>query len=169
MPNLIRADGEIPLDSRFAIVVSRYNDSVTGRMLDAAVSTLRSGGVADDRIDVAMVPGSFELPFAADRLAATGRYAAVICLGAIIKGETSHDRYIAQAVATGIEASARHRGVPVIFGVLTCDTLAQAVARAGGGHGNKGTECAEAALEMVRLAAAIQLAADTQLAADRRK
>jgi 6,7-dimethyl-8-ribityllumazine synthase len=109
---------------------------------------------------VAWVPGSFELPFAADRLAATGGYAAVLCLGAIIKGETSHDVHIATAAAGGIEAVGRARGLPVIFGVLTCDTLAQAMARAGGdaadGHaGNKGAECAAAAVEMVSLVARI--------------
>jgi 6,7-dimethyl-8-ribityllumazine synthase len=106
------------------------------------------------------VPGSFELPLAADRLAATGRYAAVLCLGAIIKGETSHDHHIASATAAGIEAVGRSRGLPVIFGVLTCDTLAQAVVRAGGdladGYaGNKGAESAAAAAEMVSLLARI--------------
>ena len=106
------------------------------------------------------MPGAFELAFAADRLAATGRYAAVLCLGAIIRGETSHDRYIAQACANGIEGVGRSRGLPVLFGVLTCDTLAQALVRAGGTPadgfaGNKGTETAAAAVEMVTLAVAI--------------
>jgi len=110
---------------------------------------------------VAWVPGSFELPLAADQLAATGRYAAVLCLGAIIKGETSHDRHIAAAAAAGIEAAGRRHGLPVIFGVLTCDTLAQAMARAGGDaadgfDGNKGAESAAAAVEMVGLLEAIR-------------
>lgn len=109
---------------------------------------------------MAWVPGSFELSFAAERLAATERYAAIVCLGAIIKGETSHDHHIATAAAAGIEAVGRDRGLPVIFGVLTCDTLAQAMVRAGGDAaddyaGNKGAECAAAALEMVSLAAVI--------------
>lgn len=147
-------------DRRVAIVVSRYNETVTGRMLEGALFALAAGGVRRDRIDVAWVPGAFELPLAADRLAAGGRHAAVICLGAIIRGETSHDRHIAAAVGQGIEQTARRHGLPVPFGVLTCDTLAQAIARAAGGPadgfaGNKGAECAAAALEMITLLAAM--------------
>ena len=105
---------------------------------------------------VARVPGAFELPLAADRLAAAGGFDAILCLGAIIRGETTHDRHIADAVAGGIEAVARARGIPVVFGVLTCQTLEQAVARAGGDatvppHSHKGEECARAAIEMVAL------------------
>ena len=105
---------------------------------------------------MARVPGAFVLPVVADRLAATGDYAAVICLGAIIRGETTHDQHIATAVAQGIEALARARGIPVLFGVLTCQSLEQAVARAGGdervaAHSDKGAECAEAAIEMISL------------------
>lgn len=143
-----------------AVVVSRYNDDVTRRLLDGAVFALQAGGVPREQVDVMWVPGAFELPLAADRLAATGRFAAVLCLGAIIRGETSHDRHIATAVALGIEQVARHRGLPVPFGVLTCDTLAQALARAAGSPadafaGNKGVECAAAALEMLALVAAL--------------
>lgn len=150
----------LPAGSRMAVAVARWNDTVTKRLLDGAVHHLTAAGLAADAIDVAWVPGAFELSFAADRLAATGRYAAVICLGAIIRGETSHDRYIAQACAAGIEAVGRSRGLPVLFGVLTCDTLAQALARAGGTAadgfaGNKGAESAAAAVEMAALAAAI--------------
>ena len=152
-----RADA-LPPTVRIAIVVSRYNDSITGRLLDGAVATFTAAGLDAARIDVAWVPGAFELPFVADRLAATGRYAAVLCLGAIIRGETTHDQHIARAVGGGIEAVARTRGLPVLFGVLTCDTLAQAFARAGGdavsGYvqaGNKGAECAAAAIEMLAL------------------
>jgi 6,7-dimethyl-8-ribityllumazine synthase len=144
--------------TRLAIVVARYNDSITRRMLDGAVATFVAAGLPADRIDVAWVPGAFELPFIADQLAASGRYAAVLCLGAIIRGETTHDQHIARAVGGGIEAIARVRGLPVLFGVLTCDTLAQALARAGGeaaagyaGTGNKGAECASAAIEMISL------------------
>jgi len=145
---------------RVAVVVSRYNDSVTTRLLDGALFALVAGGVPRESIDVAWVPGAFELPLAADRLAATGAFAAVLCLGAIIRGETSHDRHIAAAVGQGIEQTARRHGIPVPFGVLTCDTLAQALARAAGGAGdafagNKGAECASAALEMITLLAAI--------------
>lgn len=152
---------------RVAIAVSRWNDQITRRLLDGAVARLAAAGIVGDAVDVAWVPGSFELPSCADRLAATGRYAAVLCLGAIIKGETEHDRHIAQAVARGIEETARHRGLPVLFGVLTCDNLAQALARAAtvpSGNvtaetvpvetmstDNKGAECATAALEMIAL------------------
>jgi len=114
-----------------AVVVSRYNEQITGRLLDGAVATLVAAGVPRDHIDVAWVPGAFELPFIADVMAATGRHAAVLCLGAIIRGETTHDQHIARAVAAGIETVARQRGLPVLFGVLTCDTLAQAEARSG--------------------------------------
>lgn len=143
-------------DRRVAVVVSRYNETVTGRMLDGALFALAAGGVPPEQIDVAWVPGAFELPLAADRLAATGAFAAVLCLGAIIRGETSHDRHIAAAVGQGIEQTARTHGLPVPFGVLTCDTLAQAIARAAGSPadgfaGNKGAECATAALEMISL------------------
>ena len=150
------ATGSLPAGIRVALVVSRYNDSVTRRLRDGAVHAVVAAGLPPDRIDVAWVPGAFELPLAADRLAASGRYAAVLCLGAIIKGETSHDRHIATAVAGGIEQIARAHGLPVLFGVLTCDTLAQAMARAAGGPedrfaGNKGAECAAAAIEMITL------------------
>lgn len=138
---------------RMAIVVSRYNESITRRLLDAAVARFVAAGLPAAGIDVAWVPGAFEIPLAADRMAASGRYAAVLCLGAIIKGETSHDRHIASAVGHGIEQSARAHGIPVVFGVLTCDTLAQALARAGGSAGNKGEECATAAIEMISLLA----------------
>jgi len=150
----------LPEGSRVAVVVSRWNDTVTRRLLAGAVHRLAAAGLAPDAVDVAWVPGSFELSFAADRLAATGRYAAVICLGAIIRGETSHDRHIAAAAATGIEAVGRSRGLPVLFGVLTCDSLAQALARAAGEEAdgfaaNKGAETAAAAIEMIGLVAAL--------------
>lgn len=144
-----------PPSSRVAIVVSRYNEAITRRLCEGAVATLEAGGVRTFDVEIAHVPGAFELAFAADRLAASGRFAAIICLGAIIRGETTHDRVIAAAVAAGIEASSRNRGVPIAFGVLTCDTLAQAAARAGGGAGNKGQEAAEAALAMMAFVAAL--------------
>ena len=155
--------GRLPDGVRVAVVVSRWNDSITRRLLAGAAFRLAAAGLPPASIDVAWVPGSFELSLAADRLAATGRYAAVLCLGAIIKGETSHDRIIAQAAAAGIEAAGRAHGLPVIFGVLTCDTLAQALARAAGSEAdgfadNKGAECAAAAVEMVGLLAAIAAA-----------
>jgi 6,7-dimethyl-8-ribityllumazine synthase len=146
----------LPAGARVAVVVSRYNAAVTERMLDGAARTLAAAGLDRSRLDVARVPGAFELPLAADRLAATGTYSAVICLGAIIRGETTHDQHIAAAVAAGIEQVGRSRGIPVLFGVLTCQSIEQAVARAGGddtvaAHSNKGEECAEAAIEMIAL------------------
>jgi len=152
-------------EGRFAIVVARFNESITGRLLDGAVDTLGKRGVPEDRIDVAWVPGAFEIPTVAERLAKSGRYRAVICLGAVIRGETTHDQHINRAVSNSLaEIGVRH-GLPVMLGVLTCNTLEQAVARSGGRIGtkgkdrpdsrigNKGSECAEAALEMVDLMA----------------
>jgi 6,7-dimethyl-8-ribityllumazine synthase len=134
-----------------AIVVSRYNDTVTSRLLVGAQETLRSRGVPDDAVDVAWAPGAFEVPMVAERLAATRRYAAVICLGAVIRGETTHDQHINRAVSLAFGETARQWGVPVLFGVLTVDTLEQAIHRSGGNVGNKGAECADAALEMIDL------------------
>lgn len=153
------ADGP-PRTMRIGIAVARWNEAVTRRLLAGAIHQLTAAGLPASAIDVAWVPGSFELPFAADRLVASGRCTAVLCLGAIIKGETSHDHHIATAAAAGIEQAARAHGLPVIFGVLTCDTLAQALVRAGGDEadgyaGNKGAECAAAAIEMACLAARI--------------
>jgi 6,7-dimethyl-8-ribityllumazine synthase len=149
---------QLPVGTRVAVAVSRYNEGLTGRLLEGAVATLVAAGVAADRIEIAWVPGAFELPLAADRLAGSGRFAAVICLGVVIRGETSHDRHINTAVATGIEAVSRHHGLPVSFGVLTCETVAQADARAGGAVGNKGEEAAHAALAMIRLLTSLPMA-----------
>jgi 6,7-dimethyl-8-ribityllumazine synthase len=139
--------------SRYAIVVSRYNESITSKLLRGAQETLAAAGVKGDAIDVAWVPGSFEIPIAANRLASSGQYSAVICLGAVIRGETTHDRYINQAVSHFLMEIGVRTGVPVLFGVLTCETLEQAIHRAGGNKGNKGSEAAAAALEMVDLLA----------------
>jgi 6,7-dimethyl-8-ribityllumazine synthase len=136
---------------RWSIVVSRYNDSITTKLLDGAVSTLAAAGVPDDAIDVVWTPGAFELPLAADRLAHSDQYVAVIALGAVIRGETTHDQHINRAVSIGLMEAGLHSGVPVLFGVLTCDTLEQAIHRSGGNVGNKGVEAAQAALEMVSL------------------
>jgi 6,7-dimethyl-8-ribityllumazine synthase len=136
---------------RFAIVVSRYNGTVTSRLLDGALETLASRGVPDDAMDVAWVPGAWEIPLAAQCLAATGRYAAVLCLGAVIRGETAHDQYINRAVSRALADMALRYHIPIPFGVLTCDTLEQALHRSGGHVGHKGIECADAALEMVDL------------------
>lgn len=135
---------------RYAIVVSRFNRSVTEALVEGAVDTLVRHGVDPEAIDVVSVPGAFEIPFAARRL--VDRYQAVVCLGAVVRGETPHFDYVAGQTAAQIAALAASAPVPVIFGVLTCDTMEQARERAGGKAGNKGTEAALAALEMVSLA-----------------
>ena len=136
---------------RIAIVVSRFNRSVTEALLDGALEGLREHGVADDAIDVLRVPGAFEITVAAEQCAASGRYGALICLGAVVRGETPHFEFIAREVSRGInDVACRHR-IPVAFGVLTTDTMEQALARSGAGHGNKGFEAALTALEMAAL------------------
>ncbi len=134
---------------RIAIVVSRFNDHVTEGLLDGARSALAEAGIGDDAVDLVRVPGAFEIPLAARRLASTGRFAAVVCLGCLIKGETMHFEYIASAVTDGIAAVAVDTGVPMGFGVLNALTDEQAVARAAADGDNKGREAALAAIEMV--------------------
>jgi 6,7-dimethyl-8-ribityllumazine synthase len=138
-------------DDAFAIVVSRYNEIVTRRLLEGALATFAHHGVADERITVAWVPGSFEIPLVADRLARCGRFAAVCCLGAVIQGETTHHEYINQQVSRAIMSTSIASGVPILFGVLTCQTMELAMQRAGGSGGNKGSEAALAAIEMANL------------------
>ena len=163
MPRTYEGDLTAPTTGRFAIVVSRFNNTLTSRLLDGAIRTLLEHGVDDDRIDVFWVPGAFEIPTIANQLAAARQHAAVLCLGVVIRGETTHDQHINRAVSIALtEIGVRHQ-LPVLFGVLTCNTLEQAVARSGGEPGtrgkdlpesrvgNKGCECAEAALEMVNL------------------
>ena len=138
-------------DDAFAIVVARFNDLVTRRLLEGALDVFRRHGVPDERLTVAWVPGSFEIPLVADRLARSGRYAAVCCLGAVIQGATTHHEYINHQVAAGIMRAGQESGIPVLFGVLTCQNMEQALDRAGGKSGNKGAESALAAIEMVSL------------------
>jgi 6,7-dimethyl-8-ribityllumazine synthase len=140
-----------PVSGRFAIVVSRYNEHITSKLLAGAVETLQAAGVADDSIDVSWVPGAWEIPLIAHKMAHSGSYAAVLCLGAVIRGETTHDQHINRQVSLSLGQLALEAELPVLFGVLTCKTVEQAIHRAGGNVGNKGQECAEAALEMVRL------------------
>jgi 6,7-dimethyl-8-ribityllumazine synthase len=137
---------------RFGIVVSRFNRSVTAPLLAGALDGLSAHGVADTDVTVAHVPGAFEIPFAAQELARVGRYDALICLGAVIRGETPHFDYICDAVTRGVERIVDQQRIPVAFGVLTTNTIEQALARAGEGHGNKGYEAAVTAIEMARLA-----------------
>ncbi len=133
------------------MVVSRYNVDVTQRLLEGAQSTFCEHGFPESQVRIDWVPGAFELPLAALTLAKTGRYAGVVCLGAVIQGETSHHEYINHQVAAGILHAGLQTGVPVSFGVLTCQTLELALDRAGGKSGNKGAEAALAALEMAHV------------------
>ena len=134
-----------------AIVVARFNEFVTRRLLEGAREALASHGVREEDVDVVWVPGSFELPIAARRLARSGRYRAVICLGAVIRGETPHFEYVSEAAARGIARVGLETGVPAAFGVITANTLEQAMERSGGKIGNKGYDAALTALEMANL------------------
>lgn len=136
---------------RLAIVVARFNDLIGERLLAGALDGLSRHEVSRDEVDVVWVPGSFEIPMVAKRLACTGRYDAVICLGAIIRGATAHFEHVAAQAAAGIAAVSRETGVPTIFGVLTTDTIEQAIERAGVKAGNKGYDAAVAAIEMANL------------------
>ena len=136
---------------RFAVVVSRFNETITDSLRDAAIAALKESGAADSNVHLFSVPGAFEIPQAARAAAETGRFDAVVCLGCIIRGETPHFDYIASAVAHGITDAAGETGIPMAFGVLTTDTVAQATARSGPGHDNKGREAAAAAIEMAAL------------------
>jgi 6,7-dimethyl-8-ribityllumazine synthase len=138
-------------EGRFVLVAARFNHFVVERLVAGAEDGLKRHGVANDAIDLVWVPGSFEIPQVAQRLAAGGEYAAVICLGAVIRGDTDHYDYVAGAAARGVSQAALATGVPIVFGVLTCDTLEQAINRAGAKAGNKGFEAALTAIEMVNL------------------
>jgi 6,7-dimethyl-8-ribityllumazine synthase len=141
---------------RIGIALARFNQAVTDRLLAGALEALAKYGVADDAIDVATVPGAFELPLCAQRLAGAGRYDALVCLGAVVRGETPHFDFVAGEAARGIADVARRHDLPVAFGLLTTDTLEQAMARAGGERGNKGYEAAVTALEMVHVLRMVQ-------------
>jgi 6,7-dimethyl-8-ribityllumazine synthase len=136
---------------RALVVVSRFNEDVTRRLLDGALGALERSGWPGTQVDVVWVPGAFELGLALDRALATGRYRLAVALGAVIRGETAHFDYVASAAAQGVREASVRFGVPVGFGVLTCETEEQALARAGGEMGNKGAEAAESAVEMVRV------------------
>ncbi|MGH2786547.1 MAG: 6,7-dimethyl-8-ribityllumazine synthase [Actinomycetota bacterium] len=142
-------------DLRVAVVASRFNETITVRLVEGAVDCLVRHGAADERISITWVPGAFELPSAAGRLAGSGEVDAVVCLGVVVRGETPHFEYVAGGAATGIARTAAESGIPIIFGVLTTDTTEQAEARAGGKLGNKGFESALAAIEMANLFATL--------------
>jgi 6,7-dimethyl-8-ribityllumazine synthase len=136
---------------RFGIIVSRFNDFICDRLLGGALDALRRSGAEDAAIDIFKVPGAFEIPLLAKKVASTSRYDAVICLGAVIRGATPHFDYVANEVSKGVASVSLDTGVPVTFGVLTTDTLEQAIERAGSKAGNKGWDAAVSAIEMANL------------------
>jgi len=136
---------------RFGIVASRFNDFICGKLIDGAVDALTRSGAEEKSIDVIKVPGAFEIPIAAKRLAKSGKYDAVICLGAVIRGATPHFEYISAEVSKGIALVGLETEIPVVFGVVTTDTIEQAIERAGSKSGNKGWDAALSAIEMVDL------------------
>src|SRR5712691_4527444 len=144
---------------RFALIVSRYHDFVTERLQAGALAALEAAGVGSSDVDIVRVPGAFEIPQAAQHAAESGQYDAIVCLGCLIRGETPHFDYIASAVAHGLTAGASATGVPMAFGVLTTNSVEEALARAGDGPSNKGREAALAAIEMADVVA--QLARQT--------
>jgi len=150
MPKII--EGKIVARGmRFGIVASRFNDFICGRLIDGAVDALTRSGAEEKSIDVIKVPGAFEIPIAAKKLAKSGKYDAVICLGAVIRGATPHFEYISAEVSKGIALVGLEMEIPVIFGVVTTDTIEQAIERAGSKSGNKGWDAALSAIEMVDL------------------
>jgi 6,7-dimethyl-8-ribityllumazine synthase len=136
---------------RFAVVVSRFNEFIAGKLVDGALDALGRHEVADKDVTIVRVPGAWEIPLVAKRLAASGKYHGVLCLGAIIRGHTPHFDYVAAEASKGVAQAALETGVPVLFGILTADTLEQAIDRAGAKSGNKGFDAAMAALEMANL------------------
>jgi 6,7-dimethyl-8-ribityllumazine synthase len=150
MPRVI--EGKISAEGfRFAIIVSRFNDFISSKLVEGAMDALKRHGAEEELVTLVKVPGAFEIPLTAKRLAETGEYHAVICLGAVIRGSTPHFEYVAAEVSKGIAAVALEAKVPVTFGVLTTDNLEQAIERAGSKSGNKGWDAAIAAMEMVNL------------------
>jgi 6,7-dimethyl-8-ribityllumazine synthase len=156
-PNVQVIEGSftVPKSSRFAIVAARFNAFIVERLVEGAIDALRRHGVENERITLVRVPGSWEMPVACARLAKSGQFGAVIALGAVIRGATAHFDYVAGEAAKGASAASAATGVPVIFGVLTTDTIEQAVERAGTKAGNKGFDAAVTALEMVSLGRAL--------------
>jgi 6,7-dimethyl-8-ribityllumazine synthase len=162
-----KIDGELSADGlRFAIVVSRFNSFITERLLAAAVDALDRAGAVSKDVNVVRVPGAFELPLAAKKLAASGKYDALVAVGCILRGETTHYDYVCSETSRGLQLAQMDTGVPIIFCVLTCDTLEQAIDRAGLKGGNKGFEAGLAAIEMAHLSRKLR-GADSKSAAAR--
>ncbi|MSS71057.1 MAG: 6,7-dimethyl-8-ribityllumazine synthase [Candidatus Latescibacteria bacterium] len=151
MPNVFEGDFLSAGEMRFGIVISRFNELIGSKLLEGALDCLRRHGAEEGKIDVAWVPGSFEIPLIAQKMAGSGRYDVLICLGAVIRGATPHFDYVASEVSKGVAHVSLASGVPVLFGVLTTDTIEQAIERAGTKAGNKGWDAALAAVEMASL------------------
>ena len=143
-------------DMKVGIIVARFNEFITSKLLGGALDTLTRHEVKEENIQVAWVPGAFEIPLIASKMAESGKYDAVICLGAVIRGSTSHYDYVCSEVSKGIASVSLKSGIPVMFGVLTTENIEQAIERAGSKAGNKGSECAQGAIEMVNLIREIQ-------------
>ncbi|ACL05004.1 MULTISPECIES: 6,7-dimethyl-8-ribityllumazine synthase [Desulfatibacillum] len=151
MPRMI--EGTLSAEGkRFGIIVARFNDFISDRLLGGALDALMRSGAADENIEVAKVPGAFEIPLIADKMAKSGKYDALICLGAVIRGSTPHFDYVCAEASKGIAHVSLGAGIPVMFGILTTDTIEQAIERAGTKAGNKGWDVAMGAIEMVNLA-----------------
>ncbi len=145
-------EGKLLADGlRFGIVISRFNEFITKKLLEGALDALARHGAADDNIAIAWVPGTFEIPVVAKKMASSGRYDAVICLGALIRGATPHFEYLAAEVTKGVAQTALSTGVPTVYGIITADTIEQAIERAGTKQGNKGFDAAETAIEMANV------------------
>jgi len=157
VPKEFSGELKVSDSARFAIVVSKYNVNITENLKKGAVETLLRAGVGDQQMEIFWVPGAWEISFMADRLARRGAYSAIICLGAVIRGETTHDQHINRQVSLSLGQISIQHQVPVQFGLLTCNSMEQAIHRSGGNVGNKGEECAQAALEMVSLLERIPL------------
>ncbi|MCR5099846.1 MAG: 6,7-dimethyl-8-ribityllumazine synthase [Butyrivibrio sp.] len=153
MKNYNLVEGKVVADEKMtvAIVASRFNEIIVNKLLGGAVDGLVRHGVLDDNITVAWVPGAFEIPLAAQKFAESGKYDAVICVGAVIRGQTSHYDYVCNEVSKGIAQVSLNSKVPVLFGIVTTENIEQAIARAGSKAGNKGYDCALSAIEMVNL------------------
>lgn len=151
-------EGKLVADGlKFGIVVSRFNEFITGKLLDGALDALIRHGAADENISIARVPGTFEIPIVAQKMATSGKYNAIICLGALIRGATPHFDYLAAEVTKGIAQTGLQTGIPAVYGVITADTIEQAIERAGTKVGNKGFDAAETAIEMANVLRSIDL------------
>ncbi len=157
MTNILEGDLYAQQEDKFCIVVSRFNDFIGSKLLEGAIDTFKRLNVKDDNIDVIKVPGAFEIPLTALVAAKTKKYSAIVALGAVIKGSTDHYDYVCAELSKGIASVSMQTQIPVLFGVLTTDTLAQAIERAGSKAGNKGAECAQAAIETVNVIKKINL------------